>query len=121
MTAKKLSEREQVEFEMASIAYEERPDAVDSAATLLGPAAAASGRALLEDALGGASAVERALGGRPPLSPDAPRGHRSPVRSLRLPVELSRQLDQAAESEGRRASDVMRDALAEYLAGRHAI
>ena len=126
MTAKKaatakLSAREQVEFEQASRAYEERPAPIDSASALIGPSAAAAGRALLEDALGGPSAVERALGGRPPLSPDAPRGHRSPVRSLRLPVELSRQLDEVAELEGRRASEVMRDALAQYLAGYRAI
>lgn len=121
MTARKLSGRDQVEFERASIAYEERPAPIDSASTVLGRSAAESGRAMLEGVLGGPSAVERALGGRPPLSPDAPRGHRSPVRSLRLPVELSRRLDEVAESEGRRASDIMRDALTEYLSGRRAI
>ena len=117
MTARKLSRREQAAFERASLAYEQSPAPVDPDQVLEGDAAAASGRSLLEDVLGGPSAVERALGGRPPLTPKAPKGHRSPVRSLRLPEELSRRLDERAEKEGRRPSDVLRDALTGYLAG----
>lgn len=121
MTAGKLSRREQVEYEKASIAYEQNPASIDAASTILGSSTEASGRAMLEDALGGASAVERALGGRPPLTSRAPRGYRSPVRSLRLPVEMSRQLDEVARTQGRRPSDVMRDALAGYLTGHREI
>lgn len=117
MTARKLSRRDEAAFEQASLAYEQSPALVDPEHALVGEAAAASGRRMLEDVLGGPSALERALGGRPPLTPRAPKGHRSPVRSLRLPEELSKRLDERAEKEGRRPSDVLRDALTGYLAG----
>ncbi|MGQ0467662.1 MAG: ribbon-helix-helix protein, CopG family [Sporichthyaceae bacterium] len=82
----------------------------ESRTALRGPAAAEHGRALLE----------RATGGRPPLDPDAAPGQHSPVRQVRLPADLNEQLDAVAAAEHRRPSDVIRSALAEYLANRSA-
>jgi hypothetical protein len=115
-----LSDDEERRYEALSADYERDPQPIDPQKALFGEAAATASRSLLEEALGGAEALERALGGRPSLSPQAPRGHRSPVRSLRLPEELSVRLDAQATAEGRRPSDVMRDALVEYLDGHRA-
>lgn len=80
--------------------------------------AAASGRAMLENALGGPEGVERAVRGRPVLSsrtaPHA-RGYRSPQRTFRLPHDLDEKLTLLSAKQGRRQSDVVRDALAEYI------
>ncbi len=51
--------------------------------------------------------------GRPSLT--AP-GRRSPALNLRISEEVRRTLDAVAREQGRRASDVVRDALEEYLA-----
>jgi hypothetical protein len=83
--------------------------------SLHGAEAAASGRALMEAALGGPEGLTRALGGRPPLDPAARPGTRSPVRNVRLPQQMSEQLDRVAQAQGRNASDVIRDALSSYL------
>ena len=83
--------------------------------SLHGAEAAASGRALMEAALGGPGALTRALGGRPPLDPNARPGTHSPVRNVRLPQQMSDQLDRLAKTQGRNTSDVIRDALASYL------
>lgn len=84
-----------------------------------GTDAAASGRAMLEKALGGPDAVERAVRGRPALSnttmPRA-RGYKSPQRTFRLPHELDEKLSLLSVKQGRRQSEVVRDALAEYIA-----
>lgn len=82
----------------------------ESRTALRGPAAAEHGRALLE----------RATGGRPPLDPNAAPGQHSPVRQVRLPADLNEQLDAVAAAEHRRPSDVIRSALADYLASRSA-
>lgn len=67
--------------------------------------------ALLEAALGSPEAVPRAVG-KPSLS------HRgtSPTRSIRLPRELDAELIARSEVEGRKPSEIVRDALQEYLA-----
>lgn len=78
----------------------------DSSATALrGEEAAAHGRRELE----------RALGGRPSIDPAAAPGQHARVRQVRLPADVNRRLEQLAGSQHRRPSDVMRDALAEYL------
>lgn len=83
-----------------------------------GDDAAANGRATLEAALGGARGVERSIRGRRLLagtSSQARRGHPSPQRSFRLPEELDDELTRATLAQGRRPSDIIRDALAEYF------
>lgn len=72
-----------------------------------------SGQALLEAALGSPEAVERAVG-RPSLSGSTRHGH-SPVRQVRLPHDLDEALIKRAAEEHRRPSEVVREALTEYL------
>lgn len=64
----------------------------------------------------GRATIERALGGRPPLDPNAAPGQHSPVRQVRLPAEVNDELTAVAAAEHRRPSDVIRAALADYLA-----
>lgn len=63
----------------------------------------------------GKAVLERALGGRPSIDPDAAPGQHSKVRQVRLPQAVNDQLEEVAHHQHRRTSDVMRDALAEYL------
>lgn len=72
-----------------------------------------SGRALLEAALGSAEAVGKAIG-RPNLSGVSGRGE-SPVRQVRLPRALDEALVERAESEHRKPSEIVREALTAYL------
>ena len=81
-----------------------------------GAAAAAHGRAALEQAAGGPEALEQVLRGRPSIDPDAGPGEHARVRQVRLPAAHNRQLDALAASQGRRPSDVLREAVADYLA-----
>jgi hypothetical protein len=64
----------------------------------------------------GQSVLERALGGRPSIDPQAAPGQHSKVRQVRLPQAINEQLDAVARQQHRRTSDIMREALAEYLA-----
>jgi len=63
----------------------------------------------------GQSVLERALGGRPSIDPKAAPGQHSKVRQVRLPQAINEQLDAVAIQQHRRTSDVMREALSEYL------
>ena len=76
-----------------------------STTALRGEAAASHGRA----------ALERALGGRPSIDPNAKPGQHSRTRQVRLPHDISTKLDQVAAAQNRRPSEIMRAALAEYL------
>jgi hypothetical protein len=82
----------------------------DSSTALRGAAAAAFGRELLE----------KATGGRPSIDPNARTGQHSPVRQVRLPAEVNEQLAALAKAQHRRPSDVIRAALADYLAAHNA-
>lgn len=77
-----------------------------AASTLRGAAAAAEGREL----------IERSQGGRPSIDPAAAPGQESPVRQVRLPRALDEGLEALAESQHRTASEIMRDAISDYLA-----
>lgn len=68
-------------------------------------AAAEAGRALLA----------RAHAGRPSLDPQAKPGEESPRRQVRLPLAVSEQVDALAAAQGRRAAEVMRDAITMYV------
>ncbi|WP_433014517.1 ribbon-helix-helix domain-containing protein [Kribbella sp. CA-294648] len=78
----------------------------DAEKGLCGQEAAAFGREL----------VERSQGGRPSIDPDAAPGEKSPIRQVRLPRALNADLDAFARNHHRNASDVLREALSEYLA-----
>ncbi|MEF9411295.1 MULTISPECIES: hypothetical protein [Rhodococcus] len=70
-----------------------------------GSAAAEVGRALLA----------RAHAGRPSLDPHAEPGTESPRRQVRLPIAVSEQVDAIAQAQGRRAAEVMREAITLYV------
>lgn len=78
----------------------------DSESSLRGQEAASFGREL----------VERSQGGRPSIDPEATPGEKSPIRQVRLPRALNADLDAFARNHHRNASDVLREALSEYLA-----
>jgi hypothetical protein len=85
----------------------------DQPRTLTGSAAADSGRALLEGALGGPDAVRRAVRGRPAMDP---AGSPARARQVRLPRPLDTRAQKMIQT-GRIAdfSTLMRAALTEYL------
>jgi Ribbon-helix-helix protein, copG family len=60
----------------------------------------------------------RRAGGRPSVDPDAQPGAHSPRRQVRLPRSLSDRVDELAKRDNRNPSDLMREAIAEYVAGR---
>ena len=83
-----------------------------------GADATASGRAMLANPLGGPEGVKRAVRGRPALpsmTASHARGYKSPQRTFRLPHDLDEKLTSLSAKQGRRQSDVVRDALAEYI------
>ncbi|WP_211841778.1 ribbon-helix-helix protein, CopG family [Rudaeicoccus suwonensis] len=53
--------------------------------------------------------------GRPRLDPAEGGSGQSPRRQVRLPRVLSDEVDRLAAAQGRDASSVMRDAIAEYV------
>lgn len=69
----------------------------------------------------GRELLERAPGGRPSIDPKARPGQHSPVRQVRLPAEVNDQLAALAHAEHRSPSDVIRAALADYIAAHTAI
>ena len=62
--------------------------------------------------------MELAVRGRPVLSSTTAqhaRGYGPPQRTFRLPHDLDEKLTLLSAKQGRRQSDVVRDALAEYI------
>ena len=53
--------------------------------------------------------------GRPKLDPNDTTAGRSPRRQVRLPQAMNDDLDQLAAQQGRDASAVMREAIADYI------
>ncbi|WP_405062306.1 hypothetical protein OG474_11870 [Kribbella sp. NBC_01505] len=82
----------------------------DSKSALRGQAAAAFGSDL----------IERSRGGRPSIDPEAGPGEASPVRQVRLPRSIDNDLVAFAEQNHRKLSEVMREAIVEYLVNRKA-
>lgn len=60
----------------------------------------------------------RHAGGRPSVDPNAEPGSHAPRRQVRLPRTLSDRVDDLARRDNRSASDLMREAIAEYVAAR---
>lgn len=83
--------------------------------TLTGEAAAAYGTKTLATALGGQENLTKVLRGRPSLDPAAPTGEQSPVRQFRMPASMSAWLDEVARAQGRKPSELIRDAIGLYL------
>jgi hypothetical protein len=63
----------------------------------------------------GRDLIERSRGGRPSVDPDAGPGEKSPVRQVRLPRAVDNDLVALAASQHRNLSEVMREAIVEYL------
>lgn len=101
---------------------EAHPDALLStppSRILKGAAAAASGRAMLEAAGYDIAALEERLakGGRPRLDGQPTGvGERSPRLNVSIPADLNAQVTERANATGATRSDIVRDALAAYLA-----
>lgn len=73
------------------------------------------GHELLERALG-PDLLQEVLTGRPPLGNVwRAKGHRSPMLTFRLPVELSDQFRDLVVNVGKPQSEVLREAVAEYV------
>ena len=107
-----LTKREQALVERAAVDIQ---PAGRRSSTKRGSAAAEHGRAALEAALRSPATVERAMGGRPPLDPSSRRGQHAPARQVRLPASMNDQLAELAAAEGRKPSEIIREALATYL------
>ncbi|QDO88725.1 hypothetical protein FNH13_10650 [Ornithinimicrobium ciconiae] len=76
----------------------------DSKSALRGHAAAEFGAEVL-----------RRAGGRPALDPTATPGAHSPRRQVRLPQELSDQVDELATRTATRPASIMRQAIQDYV------
>ena len=85
-------------------------------ASVIDATIAHDGRKLMEELLGSPEAVERAMG-RPSVDGSMSAGP-SPVRQVRLPRDLDALLTARADAEHRKRSEVIREALDQYL--RHA-
>jgi hypothetical protein len=84
--------------------------------TLTGEAAAGHSTTTVATALGGHDNLTKLLRGRPSLDPTAPTGEKSPVRQFRMPASMSAWLDEVARAQGRKPSEIIREALGLYLA-----
>ncbi len=63
----------------------------------------------------GRDLLRRATGGRPSIDPAAGPGQHSRTRQVRVAADLDSALDAVARAQHRRVSDVMRDALTDYV------
>ena len=68
----------------------------------------------------GRETIERASGGRPSIDPNASPGEHARKRQVRLSAEIDQRLTALASAQQRSASDIMREALADYLHGHQA-
>lgn len=109
---RKLSKAEEERYAQAADWAEGVQD-IPADATVVDATISQDGRRMMEDLLGSAEAVERAMG-RPSVDGSMTPGH-SPVRQVRLSRELDQLLTARAEAEHRKRSEVIREALDSYL------
>src|SRR6185437_17046326 len=64
----------------------------------------------------GREVLAKALGGRPSIDPDAKPGQHARVRQVRVPSEVDARIEVLAADRHVKASDIIREALAAYLA-----
>lgn len=117
MTSKKASTTGESATANANATADQLSDWAESEDFTIAPTAvitkstrSGAGQALLEAALGSSAAVDRALG-RPSLG----GAGTSPSRTLRLPRELDEALIARAAAEHRKPSEIVREALSNYL------
>src|SRR5450432_2771719 len=64
----------------------------------------------------GREVLAKALGGRPSIDPDAKPGQHARVRQVRVAAEVDARIEVLAADRHVKASDIIREALAAYLA-----
>src|SRR5437868_5924402 len=64
----------------------------------------------------GREVLAKALGGRPSIDPDAKPGQHARVRQVRVSTEVDARIEVLAADRHVKASDIIREALAAYLA-----
>ena len=64
----------------------------------------------------GREVLAKALGGRPSIDPDAKPGQHARVRQVRVSTEVDARIEALAADRHVKASDIIREALAAYLA-----
>jgi hypothetical protein len=106
-----LTSQEQERYRRLAESAENNMDTLPEGAVITKSDGPGAGQALLEAALGSPEAVQRSVG-RPSLSGKAAP---APVRSYRLTEELLRELGERAEAEHRKPSEIVREALHQYL------
>lgn len=87
----------------------------DSPTALRGPAAAAHARALMEEAGIGVAELNKLIGGRPALDPEAKPGSHSPKINIRVTEATNTLLKAEAKALGIKPSELVRRALTEWL------
>lgn len=110
---KKLTEAEEAHYATLATWAESDAGLIPESATITRSIGDGAGRALLEAALGSPEAVDRAIG-RPTLDGTVATG-KSPTRQVRLPRDLDALLTERAAAEHRKPSEIMREALDNYL------
>ncbi|MHA7175244.1 hypothetical protein ACX80D_01180 [Arthrobacter sp. Sr24] len=108
-----LSSEEEARYQrMADWAETEMPLAPKSASGRRGSEAAAHGRSVLLEAGMDPAELDRLIGGRPSLNPDAATGEHSPHLNLRVTADTKQQIRRLADERGVRPSEMARELLA---------
>lgn len=107
-----LSADEEARYqEMADWAENDLPNAPVSPTVRRGSDSAARGRAVLLEAGMDPAELDRLIGGRPSVDPEAKPGKQSPQINVRVSADLKKQIRALAEGRGIRPSDMTREVL----------
>ncbi len=110
--APELNTDEEARYQqMADWAENELPQAQPSGTIRRGSEAAAHGRSVLLEAGMDPAELDRLIGGRPNLDPDATPGKHSPHLNLRVTADLKQQLKDLADERNINSSDLIREIL----------
>lgn len=97
--------------QMADLAENEMIPAVAKGSALHGANAAAQARAMLAAAGMDPAALNRLIGGRPSVDPEAEPGKSSPPLNLRVSADLKRELKELAAARNIKTSELAREIL----------
>ncbi|ALE93801.1 hypothetical protein AOC05_18175 [Arthrobacter alpinus] len=110
--ASELNAEEEARYQqMADWAENGLPQAKPSGIVRRGSEAAAHGRSILLEAGMDPAELDRLIGGRPNLDPDAKPGKHSPHLNLRVTEDLKQQLKDLAAERQINSSDLVREIL----------
>lgn len=108
-----LSVEEEARYQqMADWVETEMPLAPKNAKGRRGSEAAARGRSVLLEAGMDPAELDRLIGGRPGLNPEAATGEHSPHLNLRVTAATKQQIKELADERGIRPSEMARELLA---------